>query len=516
MSEDTRHDETEERQDRLSAIEMTEGPDLASVASGDDPPKIKLTDLPIDVLRHVLDCLRDPRVDPTGRINCPKRNDDPNRLANKRAVASSRLACHRLFEVASLYFLPVLDIRLDRPSIEKIKAVSSSRSVASGVLGMEVDLSYRPVGISYNADAYWTHKSIISLRSICYAHIENVSDSHDPKKKHLLHEASVETEAAAHRCFLEFKRLHEEQERIVNRGLLTDMVQKAVSRMPRFSALLLTDKPNDADEPGDTSYQPGSIPRSMISPFSWGEIEAASYMMATPPSGLLLDLPLVIRKAGRKLKWLYIDCFPTKDPSLFTKCNPTAASSRDLRSAFQNLEQVIFALHKSERDIRFRDDFSKDKNGLVEYVSAMLSSPRLESAHVSPQTFSVLRGATMVSTCFLGPALDAMITPHLKRLVLTDAQVSQRDWDTLCRGLSDRLEEVRLVALWLLNGTWRPSLHTLRLKTKSRCEEGKCKLHISELHGGEFEESDKFILVEGWWDCIAKTPFVLEDVRFGY
>ncbi|MBE3041267.1 hypothetical protein IMZ48_01505, partial [Candidatus Bathyarchaeota archaeon] len=120
----------------------------------------------------------------------------------------------------------------------------------------------------------------------------------------------------------------------------------------------------------------------------------------------------------------------------------------------------------------------------------------------------------MAHACPLAPVPEAKATPRLKRLVLSHAEFSQSDWDKLCGTLDEHVEEVRLQNIRPLpGGVWRPSLDILRAKTESRCAKGKYTLHISRLHGGEFEGEDRKIHVEGWWDYVANAPFVMEKVQ---
>ena len=216
---------------------------------------------------------------------------------------------------------------------------------------------------------------------------------------------------------------------------------------------------------------------------------------------------------------MYIDCYPTTAITESGACGiilfRMVAQPWELRLAFQNLEHAVIAVQRPAESWRPSDDaFAGNKNDVVKYVSGMLSSPRLQFAHVNLSIFSVFWNSALTSACLIAPALNTMITSHLRRLVLQYVEFSQGDWDDVCEGLSEHLEEVTLVEIRLLpGGIWKPSLNMLRAKTESRCAKGECTLHISRLHGGEFEGEDQNIHVEGWWDCVTGAPFDSDNIR---
>lgn len=81
--------------------------------------------------------------------------DDPIREVKKQVIANARLACRRLHNIASRYFLQVIGVRLDNwSSLERIQAISRNPSVAGGVLGVEVNLSYRPGHVANDMDIF--------------------------------------------------------------------------------------------------------------------------------------------------------------------------------------------------------------------------------------------------------------------------------------------------------------------------------------------------------------------------
>ena len=169
--------------------ETTKAGGLPSTGIKDVMPRPSLLRLPNEIISHIFHQLRDLRVDGlTGSIN-HLGQDDTNRAANKKAIANSRMACRDLHDAATRYFHPVVDVRLDRWSLEKLEAIFSGVAVCGQAVAVQVDLSYRQK-LTACCDGRYDEfvNDLGDLHLSFYAHIEKPWDlAHaDPQKRLLL------------------------------------------------------------------------------------------------------------------------------------------------------------------------------------------------------------------------------------------------------------------------------------------------------------------------------------------
>ena len=195
------------------------------------------------------------------------------------------------------------------------------------------------------------------------------------------------------------------------------------------------------------------------------------------------------------LRAIYVDYFPTRnDIDVFPTLEP-----RELSAAFQHLEQVDFLRYNHE-GYHHPYHTGDEQPGLIEYMGALFSSPRLKHVSISLQRYSTYNLRDSIRSmkpmmppgmkdrlCQPAPALTRLDAHGLRTLTLTHISFCQAEWDAFCEGLGDRLEEVTLRNIELSDGSWGPSLDVLRRKTESRCLEGKCNVEMIRIGGSEFE-----------------------------
>ena len=264
----------------------------------DIPRPCALIKLPNEMLEHIFDYFKDPRVDISGRINSVK-IDKPTRLTNRKAITNARMTCRFLYSFTTSYVQPtIVEVGLDMESLEKLDAISRIPSIANGLLGIQVNLSYRPELIAGSMALFSQHSTTSALKRSSYRKMEGLGLPTNPATDPILQDASAKVDEVLQACFYEYKRLHAEEQRILNRGLLEKAVVAAMSRMPLCRTLLLTDETNHIDDNDTTPRQQDELQRAAVATSSWSEIEETYRWSSDPPSSVLSDLPIAIQRGG--------------------------------------------------------------------------------------------------------------------------------------------------------------------------------------------------------------------------
>ncbi|KAJ7864448.1 hypothetical protein B0H14DRAFT_3862550 [Mycena olivaceomarginata] len=466
------------------------------------PDKIQplnLLDLPIDILRDVVDYFREDWNDPK-----PQRRE---------TLQSLRLACRLLSELVAPICFRTLRVQLSVESLERFEKLSNNPVIAEAVRGVQVVLAYRPAEIAADlvlfkdqrcndldkygraceyhcefleaalADPYLQAMDVYD--DICFAwnHYLN-PDEHD--------EAQLGDNGRAYQTILcegfdAYRRLHEEQRHLVADRTFVRRVADALARMPRALNVLFVDETEHEyvpSKPAELLLDPRQIAALMRRPQPWmdtesrpgGEEERTVERLA--PVRILAELPLAACEAGAALREIHIGCSPLV--SNFHLLAPGGESGwgwEDLRAACRELEVFTFAQRRVSTG----------------FFATMLESSRaLELVHLvlRPLGMNYDGGVQRDDGWY---RFDGALRPsvewrRLRHFTFMYVELHQEDLDIVCGALGENLDWVYLCHVWLMSGSWAGALDALHDRVSERARRGLCKVILTSLRGAEFEE----------------------------
>ncbi|KAL2847804.1 hypothetical protein BJY01DRAFT_246706 [Aspergillus pseudoustus] len=433
-------------------------------------------------------------------------------------IRSARLVCRRFHDLTSPLLFPVLQIRLDRASLDFADHVSRSPFLAAGVGAIQVVLQYYSAELAADlsrfrdqrledAERWWAScvrndelwdlggfdsddDTVLSLpRSEYRRGIEGYEKIQTAWRNSVKIDESLEYREILHRGHQVYRQKHQEQLSLLTDGFFTRRVASIMSQLPFPSSLILDDQADlidiDCDEVKILLLtKKNELFRFATSPHQWQTIQRVDTINEVAsklaPAKLLSELPVAIHKAGVALRDIRAPCesriwFTAPDLQ-----DPLRAACDDLRPACQRLE--VFTFGKPVRSTLVGPLTDGAKAHFDRYLGAMLSGPCLTHLELHLGWYSQHgRGVHHV-----GSMLGGLDGSRLKRTTVMDVSLHQAQLEAFCTGLGSELEKVYLCGVHLLSGRWAGVLDILRDKVSARCMEGKCKVYLRCLAGGEF------------------------------
>ncbi|KAK0666948.1 hypothetical protein QBC41DRAFT_348353 [Cercophora samala] len=249
----------------------------------------------------------------------------------------------------------------------------------------------------------------------------------------------------------EFRRLHEEQYRLVANGLFVEAVTSALKNMPHVESLAFYNKRMEdyyslyskEQRPKDTFIPVLLLSNDALSAWLPSALSWTTAEDDCPgkghhfPARLLTELPIAIHKAkaAPSLASLTIDSFPcSKDHDMITPpsdslggSNARASCFDELRAACQSIEKIEFNGPSGGACITPADDA---KEYIDNFIVSVVSSPRLRDLKLD---FQFLKGQN--SPYEFGPAAVKLPPmPLLNNFTLRHVKMDQPPTEALFRG----------------------------------------------------------------------------------
>ena len=493
-----------------------------------EPSRVNLPDLPEDILHEILGYFTTRKSfhfrgsSETWALwrNCRLNRDDED----WKTVQALRLVCRAFCQVATPFLVPVLRVGINSESLNRADQLTKNSLIAAGVRCVLVSLAYRPKEMAEDAVGYRDGqiKVIESLVGRCQYQVGSSGiPEHCRRGEALDITLAVRTygrmldawrdwpggvsgnaegfysKALLSQWHEEYRRRYQDQERLLNGGLFATTLAAYLSRIPPESlrALVLQDDP---DRPVEYFYSRQTLHilandvdklrRVMIAAHSLKFLENLDPKPEIRSVKLLWELPMAIHAAGNhRLRGLFISPFITK--SNFDKLCPSGENDWEpLKAAFQTLETV--QVDTGYGGIKQRKLISSKNRGyLINYLSALLSGPRLEAINLAffglrptPGRISNNRDRNIR----IGSVLTRARCQNVKRLGLRWVSLSEEDLVALFSGLGNKLQLVDLYGVGVLEGGgWTRPLDVLRDKVMRSPRGSRAKL--TSLYGGGFD-----------------------------
>ena len=310
--------------------------------SQDHPSHLNMADLPEDILREIFEWFFDAshRDQDIRHVDAPKASSD-----DFKTLQTLRLVCRSFCEVASPLLVPVLKVRLSPESLHRVDQLARNPSIAAGVRVVQVCTAYRPRGLALDPVAYRDMQVLTALgmEGMCDWYTEFVHEMAEDALKGDEDEimeamyaysamgcawgtwpggggdgkevtASTDSESDdGYRDILaesydEYRRLQEEQERLLTDGSFVKSLAASISRMPGARALAFLDEADVSiyhfsgrsklTVPANDHAQ---LRRLLTAPHSWKTLEELEPKPDILAVQLLWQLPIAIRSHAHSL-----------------------------------------------------------------------------------------------------------------------------------------------------------------------------------------------------------------------
>ncbi|KAL2021885.1 hypothetical protein VTK56DRAFT_6480 [Thermocarpiscus australiensis] len=518
---------------------------------------LKAVDLPLEILRNIFDEFQDEavkntdhkidwevyyddsddyRYHPTRREMCQQRRV----LRDQRSgtIRSARLACRLFHWLASPLMFPTLPLQLSQSSLDLAEKVSRNTCIAAGVRGIQVSLGYRPEQFATSIMRFvvarlqnverWK-QSIVSAdkyagedtgeraaeRQEASWRIDCIRDAWRPYVNALISHPTIgytrdwaasEYQHIFRQGHDEFRRLHQEERRLLTDGRFVKCLAAAAGRMGNVYSLSFIDdmhKERYRYYPKDKNallpVNAEILTRFVAEPLTWKEIEEGG-IAELDCVRILPELPIALRRAGVTLTQMDVAVLPlfSHFPLLCPRLEdaPERQAWDELSAACEDLD--IFQL-QGARDSEIPRERLADDWHLDNYIGSILAG-----------CWRRLRTLDLNLTC-LGPGhtwgdeideatgfypagriLSALKElPNLRHLRIEGLALQQAELDAFCSKLTDKLKELKMEAIELQDGRWERVADILRRKLAGRHSNAEdFDIYLCSLLGGEFLEME--------------------------
>jgi hypothetical protein len=477
----------------------------------------------------------------------------------KESVGKLRLVCRRFHDLASPLLCPSVHFELTEASLRRVANLSNS-PLGSGIRSVRVGLRYCPeIRLRHFAVTRTSQlvqkQQVLRLQSRrqpqpglppgsgshivdapvvvetlerAVAHIDTVKSawrsivsgsSFDDRLPTVI---EARYQAILTKGYEAFKRMHEEQYRLIEDGIFAERLACAMARMPRVTRLILSDHVwrhsffDDYDPSYGEVLGEAALREFVSRPLTWAEIDHMQYPSRGPsrvlPVKLLWALPIALHRHGANLQHLELSCFPPSRglsmllPSSGVNNDDDSTAWRPLELAFQKLKTFIF-LHRvgtsnistADRAFPFTTPALPKHWGLIdEYISTALSGRALQRLSLNMLPYYRAHLKTTNDRSYLydaGGLLARAQLPKLRHLSLYCVFLPQEVLEQCLTGLESNgnLHTLHLGEVHLRSGSWIPVLDLLREKVKVPAqtradweeEGGEPPVELRNLSGGE-------------------------------
>jgi hypothetical protein len=485
---------------------------------------LKITDLPFDILRCIFEYFRDDPLLSGDRAVCwddyEYSEPDVPRWGQRRDLKSARLACRLFCDLASPHLLSVVELELSPSSLDMLDGISRAPRIAAGVRAIRLWLADRSEDLA---------DDIRMFRDACLQRLGETEsnlkydlrrwredrqnrperDRAEQHKGHRVEEAAAamarlrrewtlypelpdgemtlsEYQKLLLQAHHEFRRMHQEQRRLLEDGSFARSVASAVARMGNVRSFRLTSETPDRHKRAffrgrarrrvvrDTD----TLIRFLASPVSWSGYCAK----------LLWELPIALHRAGASLTDLSLNYLPLSQnaPMLCPRSpdTPGDAAWDELSAACEQLE-ILHVVDDSYEDLP-----EEAKSYVDKYLASVLArcGGRLRRLHLNFRL--PLDDAIEFKWYYAGPVIGALQGfPRAQVLLLKGVQLRQAQLEALCDKLGHgNLTRLHLADIRLQSGSWVGAVEILRQKvalaeTKAP---GELDVSVRKIFGGEF------------------------------
>ncbi|KAK4460556.1 hypothetical protein QBC42DRAFT_104327 [Cladorrhinum samala] len=498
-------------------------------------PTLTLMHLPDDVLRDMLDFLG-------------------GSYGDVESIKSSRLVCRRLCELASPLLLPTVTINLGQSSLDRLNHILTTNPlVASGIRKVVVALEYCPELLATDSLRFavfrWSQIGRVLRLVHCDTElfgnrrndrqelqravtkmevVKSAWKSEFERWRPLVDQVTDEMLAAfkaedavfsdeqldyrqtLFRGHDEFRRLHQEQQRLVVDGTFVDAVASAIARIGHPVSVSVI---HNKGEPF-FSYvgfaksllcDEMTLPRLLTQPLTWSDIvnnvpESSDREPGLLAARVLAELPIAISKASPEfplLKHYKILGFPASLETDYSCIAPrhNLWGWADLATACSALPKLSFSAANPRGELESRLAPSQLKH-VHTFLATCLSSPSLKKIDLDLQGFATCKDRFENRPRQLFQATKLLASPpnqgfpRLHCVYLSSMAVEQAALEAFCSSIGDSLEFVSLYDVRLIGKSWLKVTDTLRDAIRRRkawlqrvrYEEPVC---FEGLHGGE-------------------------------
>lgn len=496
-----------------------------------EPSRVSLPDLPEDILHEILGYFTTIKSchfrgsSETWALwrNCRLNRDDED----WKTVQAPRLVCRAFCQVATPFLVPVLRVGIDSESLNRANQLTQNPLIAAGVRCVLVSLAYRPKEMAEDAVGYRDGqiKVIESLVGRCQYQVGSSGiPAHRRRDEALDISLAVRaygrmldawrdwpggvsgnaegfySKALLSQWHEEYRRRYQDQERLLNGGLFSTPLAAYLGRIPHESlrALVFQDDPDHSVEYlysrqalHTLANDVDKLRRVMIAAHSLKFLENLDPKPEIRSVKLLWELPMAIHAAGKHhLRGLFISPLPAK--SNVDKLCPSGENDWEtLKAAFQTLETVQVDAGYGDNN-QHKLVSSKNRGYLTNYLSAILSGPRLEAINFDFFGLTPTAGRSSnnrdrsAENIRIGSVLTRARCQNVKRLDLMCVSLSEEDLVALFSGLGNKLQLVDLFGVGVLEGGgWTRPLDVLRDKVMRSPRGSRAKL--ASLYGGGFD-----------------------------
>ncbi|KAJ4329101.1 hypothetical protein N0V84_000460 [Fusarium piperis] len=503
--------------------------------SRDTSRGLSVIDLPVEILVQVFSYFQhqDFGVRYNGSIYWPSKvvsiaNADEPLLT----IYNARQVCRLFNTVASPLLCPFLNLKLDQESLDRAEILLANPHIASGVVGIQVSLEYRPIELAEDINQFaaarrddlgqmnsavawcvdedgpesdhlqagnylaiagaWNH--FLGLRpDTAYTSSDEEDDPHQDfeEGRYEPSEAAMEFYdilCQSHKKYVQLQKL--QHELIYSRSFINTLSSLA-SRLNRPLALRIHDS-FDADglwhrhNAFKILTDNAELGKFLLTTYSWGDMNDVKARITLSQVKILSELPIAMHKAGVVLRHLTVGCLP--EFNNFDKLCPGENESPDspaweeLSAACQHLE--IFQGEWGGHPVRTRFLDPKYHVYIERYVNSILSNQHFEHVNItlSPYSLDDGNGNAAVSLPHMPGVLSNINWPRVKKVSINSFSLHQEELEHFCDALSSNLEYIGLVSIDLKSGSWVNILHVLRDKMANS---SRARVWMADLRGGE-------------------------------
>ena len=465
---------------------------------------LKIADLPPELLHMAFRYLQAPKEIPICHTIAGQYAHDGS---SRQDVRNARLVCRLFRDLATPLLFSVLCLQLSQSSLDVLDRISRIPAMATGVRVVRLSLAYRPREYADNISHYM-HARFSGLGRH-RVHVETqlksppTSSTRDGEASEAPNPAELQQALKNHTILQEqwasyvstvelrlrtvglrrsarnlkppseyqqilqnghdeFRRLREEQLRLLRDGSFANDLASAISRMPNARSFNFLYE--ETDETVNPAYSASLLnnaeilSRFMARPLSQEELEFGSDGVRGSPelesASLLWKVPIALHKEGAGLTEIVVSHIPL-DGNFSMFYSQSQSSWRELGAACASLEVFDY---QDALGRRYEPDTAKNKSYIFNYVGAMLSQSG-QHLRVVDLNFGGRSWPTVVPVLF---KLSEM--PRIQHLGLVRMKLQQRSFNALCDNLGNGLKSLRLSRIRLRDGGWAQPVDVLRKK----------------------------------------------------
>ena len=526
---------------------------------------LKVTDLPPELLHIIFRYLqappktRPPFYHTTAGQYCERAQDG----SGGQAVRNARLVCRLFSSLATPLMFPILCLQLSQSSLDLVSNISNNPTMAAGVHAVRLSLAYRPREHADNISHYMharlsdldRHKRDVqielSLQPNAFARGVGNSEAQplqslagleqalrnfgalrgqwgmyarNPGRKRWMERPLPKYMRILREGYNEFRRLREEQLRLLQDSSFANTLALAVSRMPNARSLTFLyeehDETPDAADSASLLTNDEILSQFMARPLRQQTIKNGPETVGDYPefeaARLLWQVPVALYKKGAALTEILLSELPLYG-NYSMLCPQGQTSWHDLGAACSNLE--VFTCENARHWAGANEPLQgEDKIHFDNYVGTILSQ--------CGQRLRVLEldyGVPSRGTDTADPVVSRLSAmPRIRRLGLRNMELQRQTFHALCSGLGNGLESLSLTHVELIpdDRGWERSVDILRNKmavaTKAARPLGGCNLKmlaVYGLSGGEFSDLKPIFTEMGQLHPRAAARHIVTEIK---